>query len=265
MRPGDWRVLPTTGWNNGAILEPCSPSNIVEYADSASWDPVSRQVLFVGSPHGSCYGSRFVVYRDADNSWRTEPLPPGVPEDGTGPPPYFSHAYHHNTIDPATGQAFFIEYGGLIVHRYDTNGTRAWDTHSRIPLPRGSASCCRALEYFPHLGGLVYVDGTEGIWVYRTSAGRWRQLADTALVHDPALPRLQMGAYDNVAEYNPVRGVLLFGGGRGGGRICLCDGRCGHHHAQPGRACRPARRIGLQPQQRRSHQCRYLFFDDDGT
>lgn len=220
LSPGQWCVLQTNGWNNAGILEPCGDgSNIVEYADSASWDPISRQVLFVGSSHGNCYGSRFVAYRDAENMWRSEPLPPGMPADGRGPPIYFSHAYHHNTINPATGEAFFIEYGRRVVHRYDTNGTRTWTTHSTIPLPRSVASCCRALKYFPEMGGLLYVDGVEGVWFYRNATGQWQQLANTQLIHNSALPQLAMGQYDNVAEHSPMHGVVIFGGGRGSGRV----------------------------------------------
>jgi hypothetical protein len=136
MAPGTWAPLSTVGFDSGAILEPCGDgSNIVEYADSATWDPISRQFLFLGNSHGTCYGSRFVIYRDSDNAWRTGPLPPGIQEFGE-----VAHAYHHNTIDPATGDVYYRHYGGTRVWRYATNGNGQWSVHSDIPLPRGIGS-----------------------------------------------------------------------------------------------------------------------------
>lgn len=63
------------------------------------------------------------------------------------------------------------------------------------------------------------MDGSEGVWFYSDAAGQWRMLANTALLFDSSLPTLAMGAYENVVEYNPLRRVLLFGGGSGSGRI----------------------------------------------
>jgi len=219
MAPGTWAELQTIGFGGGAFLEPCGDlSNIVEYADSATWDPVSRQFLFFGTSHGTCYGSRFVVYRDSDNTWWKGPFPPGIPEFGS-----VAHAYDHNTIDPATGDVYYRHYGGVDLYKYSTNGTRAWSVPSRIPLPRGIGTCCASLEYFPDRNGLLYVDGSEGVYWYDKPQDRWTHVANTGLLFDPSLPTLAMASYDTFIEYNPVHRVLIFGGGGGSRDVYKLD------------------------------------------
>src|SRR5438552_18212931 len=75
MQPGDWRQLSTNGFTQG-LLEPClDGANVFEYADNATWDPISRQWLFLGSTHGNCLLAKFIVYNDTNNTSRAEPLP----------------------------------------------------------------------------------------------------------------------------------------------------------------------------------------------
>ena len=204
MNPGTWAELKTNGFNNGAILAPGGSSDyITQYADNASWDPVSRQFLFEGMSHTNPTWT-FVAYSEATNSWRTIPAHPDLA--GTT----VAHAYDHNTVDPATGDHFHRLYNSASVYKYATSaGT--WSVLPQIPMQ--SRQVAGALAYFPEMGGLVFVDGDFGVWFYKASANRWRQLADTTAATNSGLPQLPMGDYNNFIQYNPVQKVVVFGGG----------------------------------------------------
>lgn len=206
MQPGTWAQLPTIGFNSGALLETCGGSNIVEFADSATWDPISRQVLFYGASHGTCYGQKLIIYNDATNTWQTGPLYPGSCSGRDG---CFEHAYNQNALNPLTGDFYYRPYGSLKIHKYTTNGTQQWSTPTS-QVPNGSSQCCGAIEYFPEMNGLIWVNGAiKSVFRFVESSGQWVTLGTN----------LPMGDYDNVIEYNPVHKVILFGGGRGNDRI----------------------------------------------
>ena len=207
MQPGEWKQLTTNGFNNGGILEvSCAPSNVVEYADSGTWDPISKQFLFYGASHGSCYGQKLLIYRESDNSWGTGPLYPGSCSGNNG---CFEHAYHQNTMNPATGDLFYRPYGSNSIHKYATNGNQQWST-TTAQVPNGTSNCCGAIEYFPEMGGIVWINGPfKSLHLLNSSTGQWSTLATN----------LAIGGYDNVIEYSPVHHVMLIGGGRNAGRV----------------------------------------------
>lgn len=215
MPAGSWVELTSMGgWASGDILVPrnlgCDSNDyITQYAEKAAWDPVNDRVLFVGQAHGMCYGGRFVIYTEATNSWSTGPWPSGICQSGSASNPCFSHAYDHNTVDPLTGDFYFRQAFTMKFFRF-RNG--AW---ASIPAPpTQSSQCCGALEYFPELGRLIFVDGDWGVWAYNPASNSWSQLANTTAADAGAgLPNLPMPSINNFALYNPVRKVLLFGGG----------------------------------------------------
>ncbi len=216
MPAGSWAELTgMAGWNSGGILNPLNVTGcrtgdyITQFAEKAAWDPVGRRVLFIGQTHGDCYAGRFVILSEVTNGWTQGPWPPGICQSGTASNPCFSHAYDHNTVDPTTGDMYFRQAFTSKFFRF-RNG--AWTT---IPQPSaGGFQCCGALEYFPDLGRLIFIDGDWGVWAYNPTTNGWTALANTNVSNAVAgVPNLPMISYNNFAIYNPVHKILLFGGG----------------------------------------------------
>jgi hypothetical protein len=215
MSAGSWAELTTmNGWDSGQVLVPldlgCSTNDyITQYAEKAAWDPVNDRVLFVGQTHGTCYGGRFVIYSEGANSWSKGPWPSGICQSGTSSNPCFAHAYDHNTTDPRNGDMYFRQAFTMKFFRFRGG---SW---SSIPAPpTQSSQCCGALEFFPDMDRLIFIDGDWGVWAYNPSANSWTPLANTSVSNAiSGLLNLSMISYNNFALYNPVQKVLLFGGG----------------------------------------------------
>ena len=82
----------------------------------------------------------------------------------------------------------------------------------------GYAQCCGAIEYFPELDGIVWVQAGEfatsqgasgGVFLYTEESGSWTRIGEPT--------GYPMGTYQNFAEYLPAHGVVLFGGGNDAG------------------------------------------------
>lgn len=215
MQPGTFaQVTGMSNWNNGGILSPtdmgCTSGDyITQYAEKAPWDPVNKRMMFVGATHGNCYAGRFVIYTDSNSTWSIGPWPSGVCQSGTPTNPCFSHAYGHNTIDPATGTLYFRQAYTTKFFKFSGG---AW---SSIPSPpTQSSQCCGALEYFPEMKRLIYLDGDWGLWAYDPVANSWSELANASVANaTPGLTNLTMPSTTVFSLYNPVQKVLLFGGG----------------------------------------------------
>ena len=216
MAPGSFaQVTGMSNWNSGGILVPSDISGcntgdyITSYAEKAPWDPIGKRMLFVGQVHGTCYGGRFVIYTDSNSTWSIGPWPSGICQSGTANSPCFSHAYGHNTVDPATGTLYFRQAYTMKFFKYSNS---AWTSISSPPT--GSSQCCGALEYFPEMGKLLYLDGDWGLWAYNPSSNSWAALANTSVASAiSGLPNLMMASTTVFALYNPVQHVVLFGGG----------------------------------------------------
>ncbi len=215
MAPGTFAELTGMGgWSSGAILSPtdlgCITSDyITQYAEKAPWDPVGKRVMFVGQTHGNCYGGRFVIYGDSTNAWSQGPWPSAICQSGTATSPCFSHAYDHNTVDPATGDLYYRNYSSTTFLRF-RNGS--W---SSLPAPAMQAvQCCGALEFFPDMSRLIFVDGDWGVWAFNPSSSAWTLLANTNGSNaGSSLPKLPMSSTAVFALYDPVLKIVLFGGG----------------------------------------------------
>src|SRR5205823_10319709 len=70
-----------------------------------------------------------------------------------------------------------------------------------------SSGCCSAIDYFPELGGLVFVQGSEkgggSVYLFSETRQRWSKLADN--LAPLTGPTFTFGAY------NPVYKVFVFG------------------------------------------------------
>lgn len=199
MRPGEWRTLNRAGDGSGYgydLLVSCKDSgtdcadNILNFADKGLWNPHTREIHFIGKGH--MRQARHIVYSEATNRWTEEPLPSWAGGDYG-----IAHGYEHSAIDPANGNIYLRLFNSPQIYRWSRQ-TKTWTA-----LPPGpNTAVAAAIEYFPELGGLVYVGGGE-VHLYHEGQGRWSRLATG----------LAMGPYHHVASYNPVHKVVVFGGG----------------------------------------------------
>jgi hypothetical protein len=176
MKPGTWAELKTQGYD--ADLLKVQSHHILEYTDTAVWDPRSQQVLFVGQGHYSAL--KFITYSAKSNTWKLMPTPSwwkGDPQTGKGP---IGHAYNNNAIDAARGILYHHQSATPAVHQYDI----AKETWSSLPeLKDARTGHGTAIVYFPEMKGLVRVySGTGQIQSGAESGdpGRGQQQQDAA-------------------------------------------------------------------------------------
>src|SRR5262245_51023648 len=74
MQPGTWLQITTSNINPTLTGTGGASGFIFGYADSIKWDPVTRQLFYVGQDHGEPDQTQaFVSYSDDTNSWSTLP------------------------------------------------------------------------------------------------------------------------------------------------------------------------------------------------
>lgn len=197
MKAGEWAEFKTNGFEKDLLAT--RGSFITNFSDDAAWNPRTQELYFLGAGRGnqpSGEQTRFIKYIAADNSWSVIKLPSALYE--------IAHGYDHNAIDPATGAFYHRVYHTRQVHKYDP-ALRSWSVLPEWPSEYRIA-ITGGLEYFPELGGLVYISGSgEGDRGYALlfKDGKWSELA----------VRLSFGDYHTFSEYNPVHKVVVFGGG----------------------------------------------------
>src|SRR5262245_56503629 len=98
LQPGQWAVLNTQNFNS-ALLNDGASYHVFYYTEDLTWDPVSKQLLFVGGGHDS--DAEFLRYSESSNTW-TRSKPTGGFWHSS-----FSHAYDHDAIAPTLGKFFF--------------------------------------------------------------------------------------------------------------------------------------------------------------
>ncbi|HYR83881.1 MAG TPA: LamG-like jellyroll fold domain-containing protein [Terriglobia bacterium] len=212
MPQGSWAELATN--NMAATLDNTGGSSgmTLPYSDDAVWDPVSKQLFFVGGDHNPipCY-PRFVSYTDSTNSWQILPQPSWFPCQ------YPMHGYHHTAIDPANGKLYHRPFNNPVVRKYDI-ASQTWTDLPAIPSSViNNLSCCTGVTWFPERNALIYASfesGANGVVAeYSESTGQWHRIAGS----------LPMGPYHNIALYNPLYQVVLFGGGNGDSHLYKLD------------------------------------------
>jgi hypothetical protein len=200
MQPGEWRTFTP---NNSSSI---SSGNWAVYGESATWDPTSRKLLFLGSYHPSPY--TFAIYQDSNNTWNAGPQLPGLSFNTA----FVGHGYDQNTVDPVHGYHYFLidrarkvnlPSGTPDVFRYNI-ATNTW-TSLPINALKTITTCCDVLIYFPEMGGLLWIDPSGPIYLFSDSTQQWSLLTKIA----------PFGGTWNFAEYNPVQKVVVFGSGNG--------------------------------------------------
>lgn len=207
MQPGTWAELSTTGFS-GSLLENGCIGNILGYSDSAMWDPIARQLRFMGSPHcGGAGGNpyKLIRYDDSSSAWTS-----CTGNDSSCAASFITdqgHAYEHSALDPGSQTWYRRWYGSARVSKFSFGTNGPW---SDLPsMNHGYTQVAGGLAYFPELyggGGLVFAQGGYGeVHLWNKSQNQWNKVATG----------LAMGPYHNFAEYNPVHKVVIFGGGNG--------------------------------------------------
>ena len=209
MAPGTWAKLETNGLDE-LLDAPGSYTvrSLLEYADGGAWDPVGEKFYFIGGGHDAI--KRFIVYSVETNTWTELPQPYWIPG-------HTMHGYDHTAINIEAGELYhspFGDSGSRYVYKYSIS-SESWSRIEAQPhLLDGYVTCCTGIEYFPEMGGLILSDGSGGqIAFYDRAKDAWTSLARG----------LPMGDYHNFAEYNPVHGVMIAGGGNGSSDIYRVD------------------------------------------
>jgi hypothetical protein len=239
MTAGQWVHIANstqTGFNSGNVLQPPAGGSATEFADKAQYNPVNDTLMFLGGSHTTtttnCDSTLFVSYTDSTNTWSNTNLNSPCPTytgsfactGASGNCANLGHAYQDNTIDPATGNFFYREYGAVNVSIYKQS-TQAWSSLPNFEPSCSSGSSCTegGLEWFPDRNSLVLVDGTAGVFecVFSgsnsngTPCSSWTQIACTGFNSCSGMEDLynRMGPYQNFAVYSKMCRCIAMGGG----------------------------------------------------
>ncbi len=209
MDVGEWRLLNQPSDGSGltvALLQTCvsgsCSDNVLNYSHGGLWNPVSRELYVLGQGHLSEF--KFLAYRESANTWAEEPKPYW---DCSFKQPCWGHGYDHSTVDPSTGDVYWRGYNSTAVYRW-ARATKSWTALPVAPNP----TIAGALEYFPEQGGLVLAGGGQ-VHLFDVARNSWRRLATG----------LAMGPYHNVAQYDRVNKIVVFGGGNGSNQLYKID------------------------------------------
>jgi|GEM_PF-5277136 len=211
MNPGTWKQLPSN-FPGGGYNFFIGGNNILQYADSGTWDPIHRKVVFMGGGHIGI--SKLVIYDELSNQWSgiTDFSPNGPVNTGGVDPNnpyagYIGHAYDHNALDPTRGIFYYTPRNGTMVFSFNP-ATLAWARLPDVPLPSSDRAATYVLEFDVERDALIHVNPvtTNGnIYSLKTGAPTWEIITTSNYRPD----------YNHTGEYDTLRKVLYFGGGGG--------------------------------------------------
>jgi hypothetical protein len=195
LQPGQWSQLTTIGMSDSLMR--IGSGHLLQYSDSATWDPTSRRFMFIGGAHAPAPNQRFLIYTDSNNTWQEQPPQSWFCQPS--PAECVHHPYDHHTLNPATGDMFYFDRGTKNIFRYSTS-LGSWDPNA-IAIPFQTTGEL-GIAYFPERGGIVLANGW-GVYFWKESTKQWSNLGT-----------FQMGNIHNFAEYSNVQKTVLFGGGQ---------------------------------------------------
>jgi len=214
MQPGQWATLDTININPTLMNTGGASGYITGDSESIKWDPVTRQLFFLGEDHGPG-GQRFVSYSESTSTWQILPQ--------TSWMLVFSHGYDHKALDVANRYLYVRgSYLDRSTYRYQIDN-KVWEQLQDNNVLE-YVSCCGGWDYFPEMNGVVWFQGGEvasgstsygGLFLRDNSTGSWRRLGSRATYVS--------GTYNNFAEYNPIHKVVIFGGGNGSRNLYKLD------------------------------------------
>ena len=163
------------------------------WMDSATWNPFSKQLEWVGSGGTCCTNGDYfmVTYGESSDTWKIA----ATPYNRAG------HGYDGNAVNLNNGDHYFGMFGDKQVKVW--NGS-VWSTLPDIPF---SAATTPSLSWFSDInggkGGLVFVGESPNAAWY--DGVKWT-----------AIPGGQWGSYNNFSEYSAVKKAVWLGAGNGG-------------------------------------------------
>ena len=208
MQPGTWAVLNTAGDASGfsqALLDSGNGHHILEYADKATWDPTSKQVLYIGQGHYEI--QKFITYNEATNTWTVQPKPFwDCSASGGG---CIGHGFQHNAINPNGREFYYRQYGSTKFFKYNID-SKSWNAISNSSLDNlvQYVQVSGGVEYFPApVNKLIFVNGelNSTANIYSSDGSSWSRVGATG--------QYAVGNYSTIAVYNPVAQSMLIGGG----------------------------------------------------
>jgi len=219
MQPGEWRELTTANFQ-GMLLPNFAgdgSSPIIEFTDRAVRNPLNKTIYFLGCARGAPGGSGiayvcggtdaedagYISYDENANAWQRMP---------TAPVTSAPHAYDHSTINPMNGDFYYLECNQLTDHKVWKLSGGTWQN---LPVPAPIYSGFGALEWFPEMNALLWVDGGDGfppkVMVLPSGGSTW----------SPVMVNFPIGTIENFSEYSSKYKIVYFGGGTNGDKVLL--------------------------------------------
>jgi hypothetical protein len=242
LKPGEMKELKTGGYNshllnswydwdhkaNGGkgdrIYGAQRMFNIITggWANDGKWDPVTRQVLYLGIGHYAAL--KFVTYSADTNAWTLMPVPtwcdPRDPKSvacrtqkGKRIWPR-SHTYDSQFIDPKKRLFGILWRPRIYTYNIDT---KKWSWHRVRSANMKNANM--PTEYFPEMGKVLHIGSGNSLFSCDPETGK-----------EQGLGKVSIGIHGTM-EYNPIYKVMLVGGGSGGKggegnrNVSLVDGK----------------------------------------
>lgn len=194
MKEKSWRQLMTVG--DLVLSTGEQGEGVYGFGHEAIWEPTSQQLLFVGAGHHD--PMTFNIYKAETNSWRTE----GMDRLRVAGEELQDHSYDHLAGDDQ-GNFYFIK-NRLNIFNVDSNVWTATYTLDHAGIS--------AFEFFPELKALFYlINGTVSFYHPETNTWEWNTATRS------------MGSMHQIAEYNRVHHVMVFGGGTGSRLFYVMD------------------------------------------
>lgn len=196
LQPGEWVEL-STNWAdmiNGQDFT---------WSDSASWDPVGRQVNWICAPVGTAKYRQY-RYNEVSNTWSSSNTPHS---DTPG------HAYDVNSAN-YSGNIFYSRYRSKTVHKGTWTGSGySWNDlpdHNTTQVAANSTTWVDFLD--GGNGGLLYVSGSgNSTWYKFTAPTGWNLLERPVDQGENS----NWGSYHQFSQYNIQDQVVWVGGGNG--------------------------------------------------
>ena len=196
LAPGSYVELSTQGFNEELMLQG-GGHHMLQYAESMIWDPMRREIHFVGSGH--LQGYQHIVYNEANNSWSQRPLPGFISSQD-------SHGYDHIAINLERREFYFRGFNQNRIWIYNLD-SQSWTTSSVMSLQNYQVA--GGMAWFQDMQRMIYVDGDFGLATYNPANNSWNTLSGS----------LGLGPYHNFAEVAEKDNVVVLGGGNGSGVI----------------------------------------------
>lgn len=178
------------------------------YAMPIMYDIANKKMYFIGCDHGS--PDIFVVYDEATNAWTSAAasVPWGINQGGIT-----AHSYNHMAWDSTRGVLYFRPGpGGGSFELRSWNGGTSWTTHAYSGWFYASAA--DGVAYFPEMDKILLyqLENTPNgsLRSYNPADG-----SSVILVPASSSQLAVAGDPHNVAVYNPLAQVVVFGGGGG--------------------------------------------------